>query len=66
MFNGLAAQPSLLCQIVVGRPGVLGGGIAAHQEHDQFDQPLVEPGADAKAIGQRIGRFGDVGTVNPD
>src|SRR5438132_2902318 len=47
------------------RPGILGAGVAAYQEHDQFDQSLIELGIDPKTISQPIGRLGDIGPVNP-
>ena len=65
-FDGLAAQPGLAGEIEMGGPGVLRGGVASYQQHDQFDQALIEFGADAKTIRQPIGRLGDVRAVNPN
>src|SRR5215469_18533646 len=53
-------------EIEMRGPGILGGGVAAYQQHDQLDQALVELGADAKTICHGVGGLSDVRTVNPD
>ena len=63
--DDLRRETRLARQRLVHRPGIFHRVRAAHHQGDQFDQPFVEPGMDAKAIGQPVGGLGDVGRVHP-
>ena len=65
-FDRLVSAAGLAREVEMGGPGILSCGIAAYLEHDQFDQALVELGADAKTIRHGVGRLSDVRAVNPD